>query len=98
MCLAAHALEFLGWTPLNVKLRLPPRQSRENSQLISLAPDLSLRMVGIASLTDQNISLSANCISRGVPDPTGVTGETVFTVLMMLPNPLVFEGLKVDCG
>ena len=42
--------------------------------------------------------VSANCISRGVPDPTGVTGDTVFTVLMMLPNPVGFAGLKVDCG
>jgi len=33
-----------------------------------------------------------------VPDPTGVTGETVLTVLMMLPNPAVFEEMKVDCG
>jgi hypothetical protein len=46
----------------------------------------------------QNSNRNANCISRGVPDPTGVTGETVFTVLTMLPNPVVFEGLKVDWG
>jgi hypothetical protein len=31
--LAAHLLEFLGWTPENVKLLLPPRQSRGNSLL-----------------------------------------------------------------
>ena len=35
MCLAAHLSEFLGWTPANVKLLLPPRQSRGNSRLIS---------------------------------------------------------------
>ena len=47
----------------------------------------------------QNSKRSANCTSRGVPDPTGVTGETsVLTVSMMLPKPVVFEGLKVDCG
>lgn len=28
VCLADHDLEFLGWTPANVKLLLPPRQSR----------------------------------------------------------------------
>jgi hypothetical protein len=28
VCLAAHVLECSGWTPVNVKLRLPPRQSR----------------------------------------------------------------------
>jgi hypothetical protein len=32
--LAAHVLEFLGWTPVNVKLLLPPRQSRGNSPYI----------------------------------------------------------------
>ena len=37
MCLAAHLSEFLGWTPVNVKLLLPPRQSRENSRLIRTA-------------------------------------------------------------
>ena len=36
MCLAAHLSEFLGWTPVNVKLLLPPRQSRGNSHLIRL--------------------------------------------------------------
>jgi hypothetical protein len=45
---------------------------------------------------------SANCISRGVPEPTGVMGETMlvfkFTVVMMLPKPVAFEGLKVACG
>ena len=48
----------------------------------------------------QKSNRSANCISRGVPEPTGVIGETmlVFTVLMMLPNPVVFDALKVDCG
>ena len=48
----------------------------------------------------QNSNRSANCISRGVPDPTGVMGETmlVFTVFRMLPKLVVFEGLKVDCG
>jgi hypothetical protein len=40
-------------------------------------------------LNHQNSNRSANCISRGVPDPTGVTGDTaVFTVSMMLPNPV----------
>ena len=28
VCLAAHAVEFHGWTPGYVKLLLPPRQSR----------------------------------------------------------------------
>jgi len=43
-------------------------------------------------------------MSRGVPDPTGVTGDTVFTVLMMLPNPAgqpvgaEVETLQVACG
>jgi hypothetical protein len=46
----------------------------------------------------QNSRRNANCISRGVPEPTGVTGDTVLTVLMMLPNPVVFDELKVDCG
>jgi len=50
----------------------------------------------------QNSNRNANCISRGVPEPTGVMGDTMavfkFTVLMMLPNPLAFEGLNVDCG
>ena len=40
----------------------------------------------------QNSSRKANCISRGVPEPTGVIGDTMavfkFTVLMMLPNPV----------
>src|SRR5208283_4409174 len=37
VCLAAHVLEFLGWTPVNVKLLLPPRQSRGNSRYNRLA-------------------------------------------------------------
>ncbi len=37
MCLAAHDRKFRGRTPLYVKLLLPPRQSRGNSQLISPA-------------------------------------------------------------
>jgi hypothetical protein len=32
--LAAHLSEFLGWTPANVKLLLPPRQSRGISRYI----------------------------------------------------------------
>ena len=28
VCLAAHVREFLRWTPVSVKLLLPPRQSR----------------------------------------------------------------------
>src|SRR5580693_6155578 len=39
-----------------------------------------------------------NCIWRGVPEPTGLIGVVVLTVVMMLPNPVVFDGLKVDCG
>src|SRR5208283_1007100 len=39
VCLAAHVLEFLGWTPVNVKLLLPPRQSRGNSRYIRLHDD-----------------------------------------------------------
>jgi hypothetical protein len=39
---------------------------------------------------------------RGVPEPTGVIGDTMavfkFTVLMMLPKPFVFAALKMDCG
>ena len=35
MCLAAHLSEFLGWTPVNVNLLLPPRQSRGISRRIS---------------------------------------------------------------
>ncbi|WP_291775765.1 hypothetical protein, partial [Castellaniella sp.] len=31
VCLAAHELEFPRWTPVNVKLLLPPRQSRGDS-------------------------------------------------------------------
>jgi hypothetical protein len=31
VCFAAHVLEFLGWTPVSVKLFIPPRQSRGNS-------------------------------------------------------------------
>jgi hypothetical protein len=31
VCLAAHTLEFHRWTPVTVKLLLPPRQSRGNS-------------------------------------------------------------------
>src|SRR5271157_2487113 len=31
--------EFLGWTPVSVKLRVPPRQSRGNSHFISFDPD-----------------------------------------------------------
>jgi len=34
--LAAHLSEFLGWTPVNVKLLLPPRQSRGISLCISV--------------------------------------------------------------
>ena len=41
MCLAAHLSEFLGWTPGNVKLLLPPRQSRGNSRCISQARELT---------------------------------------------------------
>ncbi len=54
MCLAAHLSEFLGWTPANVKLLLPPRQSRGNSRLISRAaawfPLVGLLVGGLASL------------------------------------------------
>jgi len=59
---------------------------------------------GFAGL-HQKSSRSANCISRGVPDPTGVIGDTlVFTVSMMLPNPVgqlvgfEVERLHVACG
>ncbi len=38
----------------------------------------------------------------GVPEPTGVIGDTMavfkFTVLIMLPNPEMFDGLNEDCG
>jgi hypothetical protein len=51
---------------------------------------------------DQNSKRNANCISRGVPEPTGVIGDTMavfkFTVLMMLPKPVVFNGLNAACG
>jgi hypothetical protein len=33
VCLAAHVSESPGWTPGYVKLLLPPRQSRGNSQV-----------------------------------------------------------------
>jgi hypothetical protein len=33
VCLAAHDAEFPRWTPLNVELLLPPRQSRGVSPL-----------------------------------------------------------------
>ena len=50
----------------------------------------------------QKSSRSANWISRGVPEPTGVIGFTMavfkFTVLMMLPNAAGCAGLKVACG
>ena len=64
------------------------------------AKEKSLLRLSVArgSVGCQNSRRNANCISRGVPDPTGVTGDTVFTVLMMLPNPVVFDELKVDCG
>ena len=43
-------------------------------------------------------SRSANWISRGVPEPTGVIGFTMavfkFTVLMMLPNAAGFGGVE----
>src|ERR1022692_39088 len=32
--LRGSRLEFLGWTPVSVKLRVPPRQSRGNSHFI----------------------------------------------------------------
>ena len=35
VCLAAHVREFPGWTPLFVKLLLPPRHSRGVSLLTS---------------------------------------------------------------
>ena len=43
----------------------------------------------------QNFNFNANWISRGVPDPTGLTGVVVFTVWMMLPNPWT---PNVACG
>src|ERR1700722_3962927 len=48
----------------------------------------------------QKSNRTANWISRGVPEPTGVIGLTMavfkLTVLMMLPNPAGPDGLKVD--
>ncbi len=56
----------------------------------------------VSNVVCQKSSRSANWISRGVPEPTGVIGLTMavfkFTVLMMLPNPAGFAGLKVVCG
>jgi len=34
VCLAAHDRKFRRWTPGNVKLLLPPRQSRGNSHFV----------------------------------------------------------------
>lgn len=45
MCLAAHELEFPRWTPVNVKLLLPPRQSRGDS-LVGLGIDLPEMLPG----------------------------------------------------
>ena len=68
--------------------------------LRSTGPDAS-RVVFSPALR-QNSRRKANCISRGVPEPTGVMGETMavfrLTVLMMLPKPVGLDGLKVDCG
>ena len=47
MCLAAHLSEFLGWTPANVKLLLPPRQSRGNSHWISARNVLAGRIAAV---------------------------------------------------
>ena len=59
-------------------------------------------------LSAQNCRRNANWISRGVPEPTGVMGDTMavfkFIVLMMLPNPLgqpvgaKIERSHVACG
>jgi hypothetical protein len=61
-----------------------------------------------AGIDSQNSSRSANWISRGVPEPTGVIGFTMavfkFTVLVMAPNPaeqpVGFEDERshVTCG
>ncbi len=39
--------EFLGWTPVSVKLRVPPRQSRGNSHFISRDFELEADQLGI---------------------------------------------------
>jgi len=44
--LAAHLSEFLGWTPANVKLLLPPRQSRGISRYIRIRETNDLRLFG----------------------------------------------------
>jgi hypothetical protein len=40
-------------------------------------------------LHDQKANRNENCISRGVPVPTGLTGVVVLTVLMMFPKTFV---------
>jgi len=42
VCLAAHALEFLGWAPENVKLLLPSRLIRWNSRVTLVAGETCL--------------------------------------------------------
>ena len=46
MCLAAHESEFRRWTSGNVKLLLPPRQSRGVS-LILLVLEIAPQMVPV---------------------------------------------------
>ena len=65
MCLAAHLSEFLGWTPANVKLLLPPRQSRGNSRLISPIAVIA------ADAEDDGSLLSHGLIALGKRDGAG---------------------------
>jgi diguanylate cyclase (GGDEF)-like protein len=45
VCLAAHVSEFLGWTPVTVKLLLPPRQSRGVSRWTSQGEESSFNIL-----------------------------------------------------
>jgi DNA topoisomerase IB len=69
--LAAHDLEFPGWTPENVKLLLPPRQSRGNSRLDSSDVNSYLREISGQDFTAKDFrtwagSVAACALLRGL--------------------------------
>ena len=69
MCLAAHELEFPRWTPVNVKLLLPPRHSRGNSH------------VGLEGAVASGTETKAFQLSDGVGRSNGVLGRIPFVVV-----------------
>src|SRR5664279_2377910 len=95
--------EFLGWTPVSVKLRVPPRQSRGNSHFIRLMSQEQpsrwrwvLPLIGVFFFGGLAGSVFNWWINR--PKPTVVTYRVVSTTLADPQAAELIPNLKVLIG